>query len=143
MEAERLRHRGDLFDALAQGRDPKRHPSETVVQVLAKPAELDLLLEVPIGGGNKAHVDGYGTDPADAKHLFLFERAEDFGLGPGGQFTQFVEEDGAPRGRFEEARPLGVGARKSALFVPEQLGLDHAFRKCGAVDGDEWTPGSG
>jgi hypothetical protein len=44
-----------------------------------------------------------------------------------GNFTDFVEEERAFVGQFEDAALFGRGVGKSALFVAEQLALQQGF----------------
>ena len=57
---------GQVFAALAQGRDLDREDAEAVVEVGAEVAALDLLLEIAVRGGDHAHVGVAHLRVADA-----------------------------------------------------------------------------
>ena len=70
----------DVFLPLAQGRQPDRADLEPVVQVLAEPAGLDLLLEVPVRGRDDPHVHLDRVVGPDADDLAVLQHAQQLGL---------------------------------------------------------------
>src|SRR5262249_15596385 len=54
---EGLRQREDLLDAIAERRDPERHPIESIVQIAAEAPPIALGLEITVGRRDEAHVD--------------------------------------------------------------------------------------
>ena len=89
--------------AVAQGGQVNGHHVEAVVEILAEPAGLDLLLEVAVGGGDEAHVDVDGLDAADALELALLQRAQQLHLHLDRDLADLVEEEGAAVGQLEAA----------------------------------------
>ena len=57
-------------------------------------------------------------------------------------FADFVEEDGAAVGDFEQAALVLVGAGEGAFEVAEEFALQQGLRKGSAVDGDEGVGGA-
>ena len=64
---------------------------------------LDHLLEVAMGGANDSHVDMHGLVITESSDLTCLKHAEQLGLHRQRQFTDFIQEDGAAVGDFEQA----------------------------------------
>jgi hypothetical protein len=80
------------------------------VEVLAEPALLDLLLEVPVGGGHEADVDLVLLDVAEPGEAVGLEHAQELGLR--GQRQPFRAPDRLIAAGFmyespQRARPAG------------------------------------
>jgi hypothetical protein len=73
---------------------------------------------------------------ADALDLLVLEGAEELGLGGDGHVADFVEEEGAVVGGFEEARLIAISAGEGAADVAEELALEEGFDDGGAVEDD-------
>ncbi len=67
------------------------------------------------------------------------EHAQQFHLGLQLQFADFVEEQRALVGHFEQARLGSVGAAERAFFVSEQFAFDQVLGERSAVDVDPGT----
>ena len=61
---------------------------------------------------------------ADAANLAAFQHAQQLGLHRLGQLADFVEEDRAAVGHFEQADAMLVGAGERAFAMAEQLAFD-------------------
>ena len=85
---------------------------------------LHLLLEVAVGRGDDAHVDGDLLLPADRLDAALLERAQQLRLQIDRQLADLVEEQRAAVGALERALAIRVGAGERAFDVTEQLRLD-------------------
>src|SRR6266850_8059266 len=94
-----------------------------------------------MGGGDYAHVDPSGSRLAEAAHLSLLEHAQQAALHGRTRVADLVEEQGAPIGKLEEPRSLGMGAREGAPRVTEHLALDQGLRDGGEVVRDEGSAG--
>ena len=127
----------DVFFAVAQRGDEDGDDGETVVEVLAKLIFADGFFEIAVGGGDDAHVDLHVLDAADAADDLIFEDAQEFGLQERREFADFVEEEGAAVGGFEESFLHLLGVGECAFFVAEEFGFHESFGNGGAVDGDE------
>ena len=62
--------------------------------------------------------------PADAPVFAGFQHAQEFGLQAGGQFADFVKEQGAAVDNFEQAFLGAHAAGKRTALVPEDFGLE-------------------
>jgi len=65
------------------------------------------------------------------------EDAEELGLELGGEFADFVEEDGSAGCHFEFAGLAVDRAGESSFFVAEEFAFEEAFAEDGAVEGEE------
>ncbi len=86
-----------------------------------------------VGGSDDADIDLDRTAGADARHLAIFDRAQQPVLRRARQGRQFVEEQGAAVGLLEAALAGLGGAGEGARLMPEQFGLDQTFGQRGAV----------
>ena len=67
-----LRNMNDVFAALPQRRQVQDKTFEAEIEIFTKPAFRDAALEILIGGGDDADIDGGGSCGADTiKGLFL------------------------------------------------------------------------
>ena len=110
---------------------------EPEIQVLAKPAALHLLLEVAVGGGDHAHVDGAGALLADALEIALLQHAQQLALQLQRNFADLVEKQRAAVGELEAADAVAHRAGEGALDVAEELALEQFARDRCAVDADQ------
>src|SRR5260221_4100763 len=85
----------------AERRHRDRKDIEPVVQVLPERQVGDGPLEITVGGGNHARVDGNRTRAAEALDLTLLQHAQQLDLHVAGQLADLVEEDGRAIGDFE------------------------------------------
>ncbi len=115
--------------ALAQRGQPDGHHRQPVVEVLAEAPGLDLRLEIPVGGGDQAHVHAGRLDAAHALELALLERAQQLHLHLHGDLADLVQEEGAAVGQLEAAGLGGDSAGEGAALVAEQLALDQVVRE--------------
>ncbi len=90
--------------------------------------DLHLLAQVPVGGGDDAHVHPLQILAADAAELTLLQHAQQLGLRGERHLPDLVEEDGAAVGQLEEPLPERGGAGEGALLVPEELATPGASR---------------
>ena len=97
--------------ALAQRRQFDLHHVQPEEEVLAEPAGADGRFQVAIGGGDDAHVECARVRWRPPAEFALLQHAQQLGLQIHGQVANFVEEDGAAVGRFEQSR-LASAARR-------------------------------
>ena len=97
--------------AFAKRRQVDREHIDAVVKIFAKAAGGDLDAQVAVGGGDEADVDAAFFDRTDAAERAVFEHAEEFGLQAAGEVAEFIDEQRAAVGDFEQARFAGRGAR--------------------------------
>ena len=95
---------------------------EPVVEVGPELALFDPFGEIAIGGGNHAHVGGR-LDPigADTPDFAVLEKPEHQRLHPQTGFANFIEEDGAAVGQFQEPWLVAVRAGEAAPDMAEQF----------------------
>ena len=125
--------------ALAQPQRRQRDDlkAQPVEKIGAKLALVRQARQMFVGGSDDADIDLDRTAGANARHLAIFDRAQQPVLRRARQGGQFVEEQGAAVGLFEAALAGLGGAGESARFMPEQLGLDQIFGQRGAVHGHQ------
>src|SRR4051812_4381559 len=99
-----LCERKDLVDALAERRDAERDAPDAEEEVLPERLQLYFLAEVAVRREDEAHVDGPRLQAADAQDLAVLDDAQQLRLHRERHFADLVEENGAARGRLEEAR---------------------------------------
>src|SRR5262245_7085977 len=128
---------GDIVLARAQGRHLDRDDVEPIVEVFAELALADQGGQVPVGGGDHAHVHPERVLAADALEGLRAERAQGLGLRIEAHVADLVEEERAAVGQLELAAAPRQSARERTLLVTEQLGLDQLLGDGGAVDLDE------
>ena len=101
----------DVARALAQRRQADRHHVQAVVEILAKGAGRDLLLQIAVGRGDQPHVDADRLDAAHALELALLQGAQQLHLHLDGDRADLVEEQRAAvasskRPGFEPTAPV-------------------------------------
>ena len=112
---------------------------QPVVQILPEFPGFDQVRQGLVGGGDETHIDANLLGRPEAPDRAILDRREHLGLGRGGQRPDFIQEQGATIGRLKQPDPGGLGVRKRAALMTEQLGLSQCFGKRRAVDGDEGT----
>src|SRR4249920_3554317 len=138
--SEKSRH---IFTAIAQRWKLKVDYVQAVVQILTEAAFANESKEFDVGSGDDAHVDFELLCAAEAHELALLNDAEKLGLGFRADGGDFVEEDGALIGDFEEAFFGGNCASESALYVAEKLGFEKVHGDGAGVDRHEGFVGAG
>src|SRR6185503_14321472 len=117
---EMARERGHVLEPLAERRDADREDAEPVVEVLAEPAGLHLVLEAAVRRRDDAHVDLPGVIVPDLPDLAVLEDAEQLRLELGRGLRDLVEEERAAVGYLEEALAVRDRAREGAAAVTEE-----------------------
>src|SRR5439155_23330523 len=107
------------------------------IKILAKPAALHLLLEVAVGGGDQAHVDGAGALFTDPLEIALLQHPQQLALQLQRNFADLVEEQRAAVGEFEPADAVAHRAGEGAADVTEELALEQFARDRRAIDPDQ------
>ena len=128
--------------ALAQRRQVDGDDVEAEVQVGPEAAILHALVEVAVGGGDDAHVDGDRLRAADARERALLEDAQQLGLRARVHLADLVEEDRAAVGALEVAELARVRVGEGAALVAEQLALEQVLGDGGAVDRHQRAAGA-
>ena len=125
---EELGERIDLVAPLAQRRHVDLDDLQPVVQVLAELALEHHRLEIAVGGGDDAHVDGDALVAAQLGELGVLQHVQQLGLERRLHLADLVEEDRAAVGLLELADARRRRAGEGALLVAEQLALEQLGR---------------
>src|SRR5579864_261800 len=115
---EQRRH---VFAAIAQRGKHEMNYVQAVVQILAKAAFADKRQELNVGGGHDADIHFELLCSAKPHELALLNDAQQLGLRFRADGGNFVEENSALVGDFEESFFGSDGAGESAFHVTEEL----------------------
>src|SRR5690349_8302963 len=91
-------------------------------------------LEILIGGGNDANVHLNLAVTAQAVERLPIQHAEQFHLRLQLQLANFVEEERALVGEFEQAGLRRISAAERAFLIAKQFAFDQIFRQSSAID---------
>ncbi len=105
---EMMNERADVLSPIAQGQQVDVRLLQAKEQVLAKLLLDDGLLQIAIGRRDHAHVHVNRAARTDASQLAVLQHTEQLGLHGQRHVADFVEEDRAAVGLFEEAAPVGM-----------------------------------
>src|SRR5262245_9527552 len=114
---EMAREDGDVFLAIAQGRNKKGNYVEAIEEILAEAAVGNLLLEILVGGGDDADIHADRLIGTDGFEALLFEHPENFGLRAEAHVADLVEEERAAISLLELAHFVVNGAGEAAFDV--------------------------
>src|SRR4029079_12998931 len=106
-------------------------------EVFAEAAAADGLVEVGVGGGDDAYVDGAGGVVTERRDFAGFEEAEEFGLELEAHLGDLVEEQGAALGGADDAEVVAVRAGEGAATMAEELAFEQFAGDGGAIERDE------
>ena len=134
---EMPRRRLDVVEALAQRREDDREDVEAIVQIFAKLADRDDLLEMRARRRDDSAFDRELLEAAEPPNSPRLERAEELRLQRARQVVHFVEEQRSVARELEQTLFAGVRAAECAALVTEQLRLEQRFGDRRAIDGDE------
>src|SRR5581483_11743272 len=110
---------GNVLAAFAQARQRDGDDVQTVIEVFAERAFLDLLFERLVGGGEDANVDVRGRVVANAADLAFLQDAEKTALQHRGHGPDFVEKDRAAIGLVEQTFFISDRTSKGAFTMAE------------------------
>ena len=113
------------------------HDVDSVVEILAEPRGLHLLVEVLVGGRDHPDVDGLGLVLPYARDGAFLQGAQQLHLQRGRHLADLVEEQGAAVRRLEPSWPRCDRAGERPLGVAEQLALEQVLGDGPAVDRHE------
>ena len=100
---EEIHQRKDVFFAIAQRRDEDRDDRQAIVKILAEVAFAHGFFQIAIGRGDDAHIHLHVAHAADAADDLVFQHAQQLGLQQRREFADFIEEQRAAVGHFEQA----------------------------------------
>jgi hypothetical protein len=126
------------FPAFAEG-ECLRHDSQAEVEVLA---ELPVWRRIPAGsvpGRDDPRVALNLLPAAQPLEPFLPEVGQELQLHRRRKFSDLVQEQRPPCGRFDVARALSVNPGERSFVVAKEFAREQIFRDLVTVDGDERT----
>ena len=133
--------RRDVFAAFAQWRQIERDDIDAIEEILAKTAGDNFVGEIAIGGTDDTCVGAALLSVADAVVGAVLKKLKRLGLEAHIELGDFVEEERAVVGQFDETRFGGIGVGEGALFVAEEFAFEERARDGGAVDLDTGARG--
>ena len=110
---------------------------DPVVEILAELAGPHERLQIAIRRADELKFDLPALLAAYAHHLAVLDHTQQLHLHTERHVRDFVEEQSASAGLFEDASSGLHRSGEGASFVAEELGLEQGFREGAAVDGDE------
>jgi hypothetical protein len=111
---------------------------DSIKEIGAKAAGAYVSLEIAVGRGDDADVDGGRRRGTDAAHLAILQGAQQLHLEGRRQLANLIEEEGSLVGFLEQPSLLTCRAGERASLVTEQLALEQRLRKRAAVHCNEW-----
>src|SRR5215471_446205 len=136
---ETLGQEHDITVSIAERRNANVEHVDAVIEIRAKRALLDRLVQIAIGSDDHANVGADDARAAETLELALLQDAQQLGLGRQRQLGDLVEEQHATSGQLDLPRLRLLCARESPALESEELRLDQLIRQRRAVDGDEWA----
>src|SRR6266513_1317149 len=141
LPGESLEHRlsdaAEIVAPLPQGRQPEHDAAQAEVEILPESRLAHALSEMLVGRRQNAYVDRPRFRPSDPADLLVLQYTQQLGLQAERQVADLVEEQRAAVRHLEQPGLGGMGVRKGAALVTEQLGLDEVLGECRTVHGDE------
>src|SRR3569832_15859 len=134
---EMFRQRQDVLLAFPQWRNVDAQYVEADQQIAAVGFLCCHVFEVPVGGGDDAHIHLDRGFAAHRPHLAFLEDAQQFGLQARADVADLVQELGAAVSLLEQALAVAGGAGERALDMAEQLRVQQVLGQGAAVDGHE------
>lgn len=128
--------RFDIFPAFGEAGEPEAPQIDTRKEVLAELLFTDVVCEVAIRAADEEKIALFIGGSAEWAKRFLFDSLEEHSLGLEREFADFIEEENAAIGLFEESGMVCPGSRERALLVSEEGGFGQIAAECGAVDRD-------
>ncbi len=137
LREEMHREQRDVVGTLAKRGHADVDHVESIEQVFAKPAFLDVREEVTVRGGDDPDVDRDRRIATDALIRPFLQNAEQLDLDRQRDLADLIEEQRAAVGPAKASISGGVGTGERALFVTEEFALEDALGERGTVYGDE------
>ena len=129
-----FRQRHDILDALAQRRHAQANLPQTVIQVAAELPVLHHGLQILIGGGHNAHVNGHFSSSTQPVVCHAIQDSQQLHLHAGFQLAHFVQEQRSVVCQFEQPRLGRIRAAEGASFVAEQFTFHQMLGQRRATD---------
>ena len=127
----------NVLPTLTERRHVDGKDVKPVVEIGAKPAGRDRLLEVPVGGGDEPDIDPLAPSRADSLELPGLQHTKQLDLDLFGKLSHLVEKERAAVRELETAGAPGGRAGEGAPLVPEQFRFHEGRRQRRAIDDDQ------
>ena len=127
----------NILATFAQGGNAQAEHVEAKIKITAECAFGHSLLQIAVGGGQDADVDGNAARAADGTNFFFLNGAQEFGLEVDGKLADFVEKNGSAFGDGEQSFLGLIGAGEGAFDIAEQFALNQRGDERAAVDGNK------
>ena len=116
---EMPRQHGNVLTTLAQRRQAQANDVEPMVQIFAKHALFNALLQVLVGRCYHAHIGLHRTVPADAVKVTVAQHPQEAGLQLKRHVTNFIQEERALISLLKATPALGLSTGKGSALMPE------------------------
>ncbi len=114
---------------------------QTVEQILTETPVRNRRIQIPICGGQHAHIDRDGSEPTDTFKCAFLEHSQECHLGFWWQLADFIQKERSTVGGFEPPDSPLNGAGERTLLMAEEFRRDERGRTRRAVDADERATG--
>ena len=133
----------NVFSPLSQRWNAQRKRRKPIIEVFAKPAQRDCLLEVAVGSRDDSHVDFLHAGGTQGYNLAFLQYPQQLGLDRERQITNLVEEKHPFIRGLKESGLVFCRSGESTAPVPEQLALNQRLGKSSAIDRQKGLVGTG
>ena len=140
---EMLDEERNVLRALGEAGNAQLDRAEAVEKIFAEASGENFGAQIAIRCGDHSNVNGADFGRADALDLAILNYAEQLGLHGKRSFADFIEEDGAAVGEFEEAGASVSCAGESAANVAEELAFEQRVDHSGTIADGEAGFGDG
>src|SRR5580692_5561128 len=117
-----------------------RHNIQPVKEVLAKVTFAYELIQIAMGCGQHSNIYGNWFITPNAFDLALLQHSQQCNLNIRRQVPHFIQKNGPPVRGFKASQTALCGARKRALFVPEEFGSNQRHWYRSAIHADKRLP---
>ena len=130
---EETGERADVFGPRAKRRHVEPGLVEAVIEIAPEGAFFDGFEQIDVGGGDDPHIHRDFAGAPEAVVRSAIEDAQELDLELQIQFSDFVEEQRAAVGDFEEALLERIGAAEGSFFVAEEFAFEQVIRESDVV----------
>lgn len=118
-----------VIPPLPQSRNAKRKTIEPPEEILAESPLPDEFRQIPVGGGNDAHIHPVRTGRSYFAEFSALQKAQQIGLHIQRQLPHLVKKNRAPVGQLELAYLAPqTCSRERPFLIAEQFALDQPLR---------------
>ena len=118
---EQIHQVGDIFFALAQGRDIDWNNIQAIVKIFAESAFFERGAQIAVGRGNQPHIDLDRLRSTQPFKLALLQNAQQLHLRRRRHIADLIEKQCSLIGQFEFSRLARGRAGERALFIAKQF----------------------